>query len=67
MSTKTGELRDIFVSMSEDTTIIEEQQEHAVRDPLEAADDDLEREVSEYAREDGLDDALEGTGQAGEE
>ena len=59
MSAKTDSLRDLYLNVAGEEPITEPQEEGPSRDPIEAREADLEREISEFARQDGLEDALE--------
>ena len=61
MSTKADELRDLYLDVADEATITESQEEDRNRDPLDATDEAIENEVAGYQRQDGLDEALEGS------
>lgn len=65
MSAKTDSLRDIYLDVAGEETITERQQEDPSRDPIEGSVADLEREVRESARQDGLDEAVDDLAVAG--
>ena len=60
MSADTDELRDLFVDVAGEETIIQHQTEEPSREPIEEHDTELAAEAAEVAREDGLADAVEG-------
>lgn len=60
MSTKTESLRDLYLDVAGEETITESQQEEPSHDPIEAGETELEAKVSEFVREDGLEDAVDG-------
>ena len=60
MSVDTDELRDLYVDVAGTETVTEPQAEDPPRTPIEGREAELEREVSAFAREDGLDDAIQG-------
>ena len=59
MSAKTETLRDLYLDVTGEETITEPQKEGPSHEPIEERDADLERKVSTFAREDGLDDVVE--------
>lgn len=61
MSTKADELRDLYLDVADEATITESQEQDRNRDPLDATDEAIENEVADYQRQDGLDEALEGS------
>ena len=65
MSTDVDSLKEVYLNVAGDAPVIEQQQEEPSRDPVDTTQADLEEEVSAFAREHGLDDALEGL-EAGE-
>ncbi|PSP79479.1 hypothetical protein BRC81_04475 [Halobacteriales archaeon QS_1_68_20] len=56
---KTDALRDIFMEVSEDGTFTERQAEAPSHDPIGEREADMEAEVSQSARADGLEDAVD--------
>lgn len=60
MTDKTGELREIFLDVSDDGTVTERQEEGPSKAPVEQRDAEVAATVAESAREDGLDDAVDG-------
>lgn len=60
MSTKVDSLRNLYVEVAGEETLTEQQEEIGSREPIDASDDPAD-EVSRYARENGLEEALEGT------
>ncbi len=60
MSADTDTLREIYMEVAEEPTVVERQEEEPSREPIEASESQLEAEVSSFARQHGLDDALEG-------
>lgn len=58
MSTKTDDLRRIFMDVADEATFTERQEEGPSRDPISDREAAIEAEVSTIAREDGLDDAV---------
>lgn len=59
MSAKTESLRDLYLDVADGATITESQQEGPSHEPIEDSAADLERKVSTFTQEDGLDDAVE--------
>lgn len=59
MSTNVDSLRDLYVEVAGDETLTEQQEDVGSREPIES-DEDPADEVSKYARENGLEEALEG-------
>lgn len=59
MSTKTDDLKQIFMDVSDEATFTERQEEGPSRDPISDREAEIEAEVSAFAREDGLDDAVD--------
>lgn len=59
MSTQVQSLRDLYVDVAGEETLIDRQREVGPREPINASDDPSD-EVSDYVRAHGLDDALEG-------
>jgi hypothetical protein len=59
MSAKTESLRDLYLDVAGEETITERQEEGPSHEPIEEQDADLERKVSTFTREDGLDDVVE--------
>jgi len=59
MST-TESLRDIYLEVAGEETITERQEEDTLRAPIGRGETELEEEVTQALREDGLDDAVEG-------
>lgn len=64
MSTQVEALRDLYVELADEATLTEQQEDARSREPIDSADDPG-GEVTQYVREDGLGDALEGS-EAGE-
>lgn len=60
MPDKTDELRNIFLDVSDDGTVTERQDEGASKAPVGERDAAVAAEAAESAREDGLDDAVDG-------
>lgn len=59
MSTKTEELRALYLDVVGDETITEQKERGPSRDPIEKPDAEVEAEVSNLVQQDGLDDAVE--------
>ncbi len=57
---RTDDLRDIFLDVAEDGTFTERQEEGPSHDPIGEREAAIEAEVSRSARDDGLDDAVDG-------
>ena len=58
----------MYLDVAGETTVTESrQQDDMIRDPLEAAESTLDEEISEYVRDDGLADALDGVESNGSE
>lgn len=56
----TDDLRDIILDVADEETLTERQEEEPSRDPIEGEDAETEAEVSEFAGQDGLGDAVDG-------
>lgn len=59
MSGNTDELRDIFLDVAGEETLVEPQEETPSHDPVEERDAEIEETVSVSVRNDGLDDAVD--------
>jgi hypothetical protein len=59
MSSKTGDLRDLYLDVTDEETITEPMEQGPSRDPIGSREAEIEREVSTLVKEDGLDDAVE--------
>lgn len=59
MSTRVESLRDLYVELTDEQTLTEPQVDVGSREPIDSTDDPGE-EVTDYVREDGLSDALDG-------
>ncbi len=60
MSSKTASLQELYMEVTDETVLTESQEEGPSRDPIEDSVADIEQQVSQAAREDGLDDAVKG-------
>ena len=61
MSSETDALRDLFLDVSEEGVLTERQEEEPSRDPIDERDAALEAEISGMTRQDGLEDAVDGS------
>lgn len=59
MSTQVEALRDLYVEVAGEETVTERQIDVGSRDPIEKESDPSD-EVTQYVRENGLEDALDG-------
>ena len=65
MSEKTDSLREIALNLTDDGTVTERQQESPSHDPVGEEEARIAAEASASARDDGLDDAVDGGGGGG--
>lgn len=59
MSTQVDSLRSLYMELAGEEVIVERQEDVGSREAIDP-DDDTQREVMNYVREDGLADALDG-------
>lgn len=60
MSDNTDTLRDIFLDVSDETTLTETQDEGPSREPIGRTEAEMEQKLSGLTRADGLDEAVDG-------
>ena len=60
MTEKTDSLRDLYLEITSEETLTEHQREDHSRAPIEAEDAAVDEVVADVARQDGLDEAVEG-------
>ena len=60
MSADVEKLRNLYVELAGEETIVERQEGPKSRDPIDIVEDDVDAEVAKYLRNDGLDDAIAG-------
>ncbi len=60
MSAKTDSLKDIFINVAGDETLTESQEEDPSREPMDERDQSVENQVITAAKDDGLEDAVDG-------
>ena len=58
MSTKTDSLREIYLNVADDETVTERKRDGPSHDPIEGDVAELERELEETTRQDGLEEAV---------
>lgn len=59
MSSDPDALRDIFLDVTEEETVTESQEDDVSRDPIGDGDAQLEADISRFARDDGLEEAVD--------
>lgn len=59
MSSKTDDLRDLYLDVAGQETVTEPKEEEPSHDPVERREATIEREVSALVNHDGLEDAVE--------
>jgi len=60
MSADTDSLRELYVDVAGEEVLTESQEEEPSHDPIESPEAELGAEVSAVARQDGLEDAVQG-------
>lgn len=60
MSAETERLRDLFMEVTDEETLVDRQETDVSHDPVGADEAELEETMSALVREDGLGDAIDG-------